>query len=97
MNRCDFCSSPAPLWHYPALSFVDRVGSRSIADWLACEQCHVLIEADDHDALARRSLTSAIGRVAADMIGRDAALEYCRDLHNRFRVARCGAPFRIAA
>jgi hypothetical protein len=35
---CDFCSSPAPAWRYPAISFCDSFGGRSVEDWLACEE-----------------------------------------------------------
>lgn len=91
MTLCDFCSSPAPAWRYPAVSFTDRFGSLSIEDWLACEECHRLIQANDRDALARRSLkTTPAGRMAVVTMGRPAAMEICRDMHDRFWLARRG-------
>lgn len=82
---CDFCSSPVPAWSYPATSFIDLMGSQSIGDWLACEECHALIEADDRDGLARRAVAALVGKVDPAW-----SLAYCRDLHRRFREHRSG-------
>jgi hypothetical protein len=97
MQLCDFCSSPAPAWRYPAVTFTDLCGSRSVDDWLACEKCHRLIEAGDRGGLARRSLTAPGVQMAVGFLGRAAALEYCRDLHDRFWKARRGEALPIAA
>ncbi|MCC7157789.1 MAG: hypothetical protein IT161_24625 [Bryobacterales bacterium] len=94
---CDFCSVPDPAWRYPADSFHDVFGSRSVEDWLACEACQQLIQAGDRAALARRSLNAPGARMVVDVLGRALALDYCHDLHARFWRARCGAPYRIAA
>ena len=94
---CDFCSSPAPAWRYPADSFHDSFGSRSVEDWMACEACHALIVAGDRDGLARRCLTSPGLQVAVSFLGRARALGYCRDLHDRFWKARRGEAYQIAA
>ena len=94
---CDFCSGPDPAWRYPATSFADMFGSRSVEDWLACEACHALIAAGDRNALARRCLISPGLQLAVGFLGRAKAFWYCRDLHNRFWNARRGAAFRIAA
>jgi hypothetical protein len=95
--KCDFCSKPAPAWRYPAESFHDLFGSRSVEDWLACEECHALIEAGDRNGLARRSLDAPGVQMATDLLGRAAAFEYCLDLHNRFWRARRGDASRITA
>lgn len=95
--KCDFCSSPTPSWRYPAESFHDLFGSRSVEDWLACEECHALIAAGDRIGLARRSLSAPGVQMAVGFLGRALALDYCRDLHDRFWRARRGAPYRIAA
>ncbi len=87
---CDFCSWPGPAWRYPADSFTDVAGSRSVEDWLACEACHLLIAAGNRDALARRSLISPGLQMAVGVLGRAEALRYCRDLHDRFWLARRG-------
>jgi hypothetical protein len=94
MSLCDFCSSPAPAWRYPAGTFTDRFGSRSVGDWLACEDCHRLIASDDRTALARRSLTAPGVQMAVVFLGWEAAIEHCRDLHNRFWKARRGEAHR---
>ena len=68
---CDFCSSPAPAWRYPADSFTDIAGSRSVEDWLACEACHLLIVGwATATALARRSLCAPGVQMAVGIIGR---------------------------
>ena len=94
---CDFCSSPAPAWRYPAVSFHDSFGSRSVEDWLACETCHRMIAAGDRNGLARRSLRAPGLRGAVAVLGRAETIRYCRDLHDRFWKARRGEAFRIAA
>ena len=97
MMICDFCSSIAPAWCYPAESFFDMHGSKSVEDWMACEACHALIVAGDRDALARRSLRAHCLRVAVAVLGRAETIRYCRDLHDRFWKARRGAAYHIAA
>jgi hypothetical protein len=97
MSLCDFCSSPAPAWRYPADSFHDRFGSRSVEDWFACEKCHELIDAGDRNALARRSLTTDSCQMAIGVMGQSAVFTYCRDLHDRFWKARRGEALPIAA
>ena len=94
---CDFCSSPGPAWRYPAASFHDMFGGRSVEDWLACEDCHELMVADDRDRLARRSLRAAGVQMAVSITGRATTIRYCRDLHERFWKARLGAAFRMSA
>lgn len=56
LNLCDFCGSLRPAWRYPAGSFFDMFGSRSKGDWLACQDCHVLIGAGDREKLTERPL-----------------------------------------
>jgi len=87
LAKCDFCSSPAPAWNYPAESFKDPLGSQSIGDWLACEECHALIEAGNYEGLARRAL-AALGH--ADHL--EWSMAYCRDLYRMFRENRTGPP-----
>jgi len=54
---CDFCSGPDPAWRYPARTFVDEASaSLSVADWAACEACHILIETCDRAGLTERSV-----------------------------------------
>jgi hypothetical protein len=51
---CDFCSSPRPRWSYPCPDFTVQ-GYGSEGDWAACDECSLLVEADDREALALRS------------------------------------------
>ena len=94
---CDFCSAPNPAWRYPAVSFFDLFGSRSVEDWMACDACHARIVAGDRDGLVARALKSPGVRAAMGVLGHALAIRYCRDLHERFWRARRGPPFRIAA
>jgi hypothetical protein len=52
---CDFCSGANPVWRYPAATFHDSFGSKSVEDWLACEACHAMIEAGDREGLIERA------------------------------------------
>ncbi len=91
---CDFCMSPRPAWCYPAMSFLDALGSKSVGDWLACAECHGLIEAGDRDGLLER----AIRHVDPPRNAReaDATRWYIGDLHVLFRAHRTGPARRIA-
>ncbi len=60
--RCDFCSSPAVVVSYPAYSsrmvFKCKDGEifgDAIGGWVACAECAQLIDAGDHEGLAKRS------------------------------------------
>jgi len=53
---CDFCSAAPPAWRYPAATFMGPFRTRSVDDWLACTECHRLIEAGDRNGLAQRAV-----------------------------------------
>lgn len=94
MPICDFCSSASPAWRYPAQSFQDEFGSRSVSDWLACEECHRLIEAGNRDGLAARvMLTPTAIALGIDPV---AAQSYARGLHDGFFRNRRGTAMRVA-
>jgi hypothetical protein len=95
---CDFCSSENPVWLYPAESFFDEVGSRSVSDWIACQECHRLIEAGDRNALAMRVvLTPTVKEgLAAGIINVTFAEHYARGLHRGFFDHRRGPARRIS-
>lgn len=66
---CDFCSVPtgdSAVWSYPAEDFfysfqvAGSTPQASKGEWAACEECHALIESDDRDQLAVRSVASDI-------------------------------------
>jgi hypothetical protein len=98
--QCDFCSAPCPRWRYPARSFVayraQNLAGESVGDWAACDACHALIEADDRQHLAQRSLDELIAkhpeaRAAADILVLDLA-----ELHRQFFEHRYGPAVPIA-
>ena len=98
---CDFCSAPDPAWRYPARSFVaycvpNAVGE-SVGDWAACEQCHILIEANDRSGLAQRSLDELIARHPEASLAATVLYEELAQLHREFFGHRSGAAVRIGA
>ena len=98
MSLCDFCSASAPAWRYPAASFQDDFGSHSVSDWLACEDCHRLIEAGDRDALAAQVMLTPTAKegIAARILNETFAKHYARGLHDGFFVNRRGSARRIS-
>jgi hypothetical protein len=56
-----------------------------------------MIAVGDRKGLARRSLTAPGVQMAVGLLARATALQYCRDLHDRFWRARRGEAFRMAA
>jgi hypothetical protein len=95
---CDFCSSEAPVWRYPAGSFKDQHGSMSVSDWLACEECHRLIEDGDREALAGRVILTPTVKagLAAGIMDETFAKDYARGLHDGFFEHRRGPARRIS-
>lgn len=92
--KCDFCSSPAPRWRYPASDFdaPDPMDAESVGEWLACDTCHGLVEAGDNGALVERSLYAARPAIEEQGLGFDpeALLPILREFHRRFRLHRHG-------
>jgi len=66
MSPYDFCSPPGPAWRYPAVTFTDSFGSRSVESWLVSGDGHRLIAAGDRTAPARRSLSAPWRFVTAE-------------------------------
>jgi hypothetical protein len=84
---CDFCSSPAPKWRCPAISFpVFEISSASEGDWAACDDCAALIRTGDRMGLARRSAETFTAKYGIP-IDVTAFLE----LHAMFFEHRCGS------
>lgn len=97
---CDFCRSWDPTWDYDAGSFSWELAAaskktgkvtkqsegESVDGWLACEQCHTLIEAGRWQELADRTLSTwpADMRKRADV--RNIVLTY----HQGFAASRIG-------
>ncbi len=97
---CDFCSDPHVRWSYPARDFVDLrtsgvtgvIVSESIGAWAACEECHVLIEAGEHEALLLRSVQKFIELYGIVLPG---LVEDTGRIHSRFFAHRCGPAVRV--
>lgn len=98
---CDFCSAPAPAWRYPARTFlaycVANVAGESVGDWAACDECHRLIEAEDRNGLAQRSLEELILKHPEAWLAAAALYEDLADLHNQFFAHRSGMAVPIDA
>lgn len=83
---CDFCSDPHPPWDYPCESFELWGLVNSLDSWGACDACHLLIQADQWDALAERS-KAKMGVPAIP-------LHIHRQIHEAFRKHRKGPALR---
>ncbi|MGH2965673.1 MAG: hypothetical protein ACRDMH_09875 [Solirubrobacterales bacterium] len=70
---CDFCRSPRVGWRYPGES----------RDWLACQQCHQAIQADDREALVGRVMLAPVPRTLPDRYA-PRFREQARKLHEEF-------------
>jgi hypothetical protein len=95
--KCDFCSSPAVAWRYPAKSVVVfRVGNQvgeSVGDWFACNECARLIEANDRKRLAEKSVeTFPYGNFGAD---KETMLFGVEIIHQAFWLKRTGPKIPI--
>lgn len=89
MFACDFCTEPA-VWSYPARDVTVMhlpVEQRSLGGWAACDECSRLIEADDRERLARRSLAGLQAHMRVDS---RQVLETLRGIHLAFWEAREG-------
>jgi hypothetical protein len=79
-TRCDFCSAANPMWEYAADSFFDLCGSRSLGAWLACDDCHAVIEAGDREGMVTRAMLNPAMRAATvDKRGPGSTSGICTD------------------
>jgi hypothetical protein len=104
---CDFCSSKEIAYRYPARTFVTdpvlvenpnplvNLGTRSIADWAACEPCAELIEQYQYTRLAQRSLDTLELAIELSVQARRFVLETITKLQRQFWENRTGERFRI--
>lgn len=95
--RCDFCSRPGVAVSYDAVDFdtgyAERDGTKHVSrgGWAACQVCADLIEADDREALADRSLGSWVEQHPGSA-GRGGQIrEALRKVHDEFFRNRQGA------
>jgi hypothetical protein len=93
---CDFCSSEAVHWRYPARDFAApgllAFFSKSAGDWAACDACHDLIEKDERAALVERVFISAPPDLVTPY-----AIRFVQDLHASFYTCRTGPAEPISA
>ena len=94
--ECDFCSSHATEWAYPARNFIADVLAdpqgiftaygtvilSSNGHWAACDQCHALIEAGQRADLAHRS--AALFAAAHPEIPAEELASWFHKLHSQF-------------
>ena len=59
---CDFCGSSRVAWSYPCGEFT-ILCLRTSGPWNACDTCHLLIEANENEALALRSNNTLIAKL----------------------------------
>lgn len=92
--KCDFCSAPDPTWKYPCEDFIlEGTHHGSEGAWAACDDCAALIERNDRDGLALRSIESYPLR---DYIPRGRLRRMMAKLHRHFFRKRAGSVERIS-
>jgi hypothetical protein len=96
LYRCDFCSRPGVAVSYDAVDFdtgnKERDGASHVSrgGWAACQECADLIEADDREALADRSMES-YGELRSNTPEHRARVRQAlRDVHDEFYRHRRG-------
>lgn len=56
---CDFCFDSRVRWEYPCPTFtIPEIHFGSENEWLACDRCSAMIEAENWEELASRSIRS---------------------------------------
>lgn len=98
--KCDFCSSPAVRWRYPArdvnmgvvLSGGKSVMHNSRGDWAACDTCHDMIEAGDYTSLLNRSIERFPGPAEQVFLPPSLIAGSVTSAHRAFRNACKDAP-----
>jgi hypothetical protein len=91
-DRCDFCGSTAVRWIYPCRPFYFMFIFPMSGQWLACEVCRLLIEANETEALALRANNTL--RAKLPFIPDDPTDMH--KIHDLFRMHRTGpaTPYR---
>lgn len=101
---CDFCGSPKPTWEYPAESFLitmivaappgDSLKGNSVGSWLACDDCHRVIETGTSEDLVRRAGLNPC--VKSGLVDAGLAIEVARPMYQQFFSSRSGPAVRVA-
>lgn len=99
-GMCDFCSVTAPSWLYPAGDVVSVLSVGGVPDavhdvsgpWMACDECHGLVQKGDREALARRGVEHILDVWEREMGSRWKNMP--RDVRRRLK-RRDGADFEM--
>ncbi len=87
---CDFCSGPNPNRTFTCQSFIYELcpleGSQG--DWMACDPCAAMIDADNWQGLAERAADTFIRTQVSHEQDRALIVAIMRDLHDQFRKLR---------
>ena len=90
--KCDFCSSSAVAWIYPAESAAVFVIGNNVAvsngEWVACEECANLIDHNQREKLAVRSAETF---EPSEGLDKDLLLSGVRLIQETFWTHRLGA------
>jgi hypothetical protein len=101
-KRCDFCDQQ-PKWRYPVHPYVVDVKDlwptlpshpiRSAADWLACDTCKDLIEANENKDLAQRAAKFFKSTYDEAGFSEPNLSSFLLKLHQKFRDHCYGKPY----
>lgn len=96
MEVCDFCTATPVTWSYPCGPVIidtPLVRHVSTDSWGACDECHALIEADEHDVIVLRAVKKAIAEVGPIPESILVTLvESIATVQRQFHAERLGAP-----
>jgi hypothetical protein len=84
---CDFCMAPNPPVIYKAKSFaMPQLGWSSLGNWGACTTCASLIDSNQWEQLAQRSIDAEGASIPPEQL---APLKlYLLELHQKFNANR---------
>lgn len=94
--NCDFCGLLIDhAWVYPAKDFSvnDHVGSAGA--WVACGHCHQLIQDENHEGLAKRSVDEFRRKYPDSQMQLFDMEALVSDMHKLFRDNRLGAARKV--
>lgn len=91
---CDFCADPNPAWEFDCEDFdiEHELGPNQhlVGAWSACEPCKNMIERDDREGVAQRSVAKEIERDPHVAVIRDELLVQVRAFQAQFFEHRTG-------
>lgn len=97
VSVCDFCSKVNPTWCYPTKEGWYEIEGRKVAHddeaWLACIECHDLIEEDRWSEVCDRTLSTHRKQGVPEFL-MPSLRERVGDIHKFFRSQRQGEALR---